>query len=205
MGHSLKIKADAYLMEAYNTLSGYTGKAMVEDVFADAVALAASALKKTTEGYVIQTVQQSVGQDKFSYPIIPEYIHQSVKRREPALLDRDLFVSLSPQTVAELDFICNTLNLSAKQDALHYSAAFSLQVANALRDGPGRISLAYIDSTDRRFGMVAKTPYDRNLRNDFNRLLNGVQDWWKFRGHCGPCRTQPACQPLFPLKPQNQP
>lgn len=199
MGRSLKIRADAGLIQAFETLSRASGKAMAEDVFADAVTLAALALHKSREGYIIQTIQQKIGHDKFSYPLVPQHIRQEIRHRPPAPSEGEIFLSVSPETEAQLGYICETLDLESKQEAIRYSAAFALRIATALQ-GP-RTRLAYVDGNDRRYGIVASTPYDRNLRNHFNRVFDGFQDWWKYRGDCRPGRNLPPGQALIPLKP----
>lgn len=201
MGQSLKIKADAYLIQAYDALSLYTGKTMAEDVLGDAIALTATALQKSDEGYVVQTIRQSIGHDKFNYPFVPRHIYQDMKRRPPAPPGREIFLSVTPRIKTNLALICKTLNLNNKQDAIRFSATFAFQVATELRKTPGRVSLAYVDSTDRRFGEIAKTPYDRSLRNDFNRLFREFQDWWKCRDDRGRGGNPPSNHPPYPLAP----
>ncbi|MGZ9097099.1 MAG: hypothetical protein ACXW30_02240 [Micavibrio sp.] len=178
MGHTIKVKTDAYLIHHLAFLSQATGKRNLDDLMIQAIALTAQALQKSSEGYIIQIVQQSIGKDKFGYPIHPIHAFLDMKRRKPTPLTQELTISANAQTMAELDLIAQILKTDSPQDALHFSALFAHTVAKELRKPRGMSYLVYIDAQDRRFGHVAKTPYDKSVRNSFNRWVTGVQDWW---------------------------
>lgn len=179
MGHTIKVKTDAYLIHHLAFLSQATGKRNLDDLMIQAIALTAQALQKYSEGYIIQTVRQSVGKDKFGYPLHPIHAFLDMKRRKPTPLTQDLILPANAKTIADLDLIAQVLKSDSPQDALHFSALFAHTVATELRKPGGVYYLVYIDAQDRQFGIVAKTPYDKSMRNSFNRWVTGMQDWWK--------------------------
>lgn len=199
MGHNLKVKTDAYLLHALADLSRITGKVEADDVLAEAIEQTAIALQKTTEGYVIQIIERSIGQDKFSYPLVPQHIYQDMKQRKSAPQSRIIPLSCTTATTNALNLICRTLKTSDLQEAAQFSLTFAHLVATELRKTSHPAHLAYVDSDDRRFGIVAKTPYDRSLRNDFNRMLNDLQDWWKIRFNPAADGNIPPNQPPPPV------
>lgn len=196
MGHILKVKTDAYLLHALGDLSRITGKAQLNDVLAEAIEETAKAMQKVSEGYVIQIIEQSIGRDKFSYPLVPQHIYQDMKQQKSAPQRQIIPLLCLPTTSNALNLICNTLKTSDLQEAAQFSVIFANMIATGLRNTPHMAHLAYVDSTDRRFGMIAKTPYDKRLRNDFNRIMSDIQDWWKGLKNIAPI---PPNQPPPPV------
>ncbi len=199
MGQTLKVKTDAYLLHALGDLSKITGKAQLHDVLAEAIEQTAKALEKTTQGYVIQIIEQSIGQDKFSYPLVPQHIYQDMKQRKSASQNQIIPLPCTPATMNALNFICKTLKTSDLQEAVEFGLTFSHLIATGLRGTPHQTYLAYVDSDDRRFGTVAKTPYDKSLRTDFNRIVHDIQDWWKGLKLTGTNGNIPPNQPPPPV------
>lgn len=179
MGQTIQIKTDAYLIHHLAFLSQASGKRNLDDLMLQAIDLTARSLQKSSEVYVIQIVQQSVGKDKFNYPIHPPHLFLDMKRRKPAPVTPDLSLSANPKVIADLELISRVLKTGNLQDAAHFSALFAHTVAQELRKPGGMCFLVYMDAKDRRFGHVAKTPYDKTMRNNFNRMIQGMQDWWK--------------------------
>jgi hypothetical protein len=178
MGRTIQIKTDAYLIHHLAFLSQATGKKNLDDLAVQAIDITARSLQKSSEGYIIQIVQQSVGKDKFHHPIHPPHLFMDMKRRKPAPVTPDLNITASPKVIADLELIGRVLKTDSPQDAVHFSMLFAHTVAQELRKPGGMCFLVYIDGQDRRFGHVAKTPYDKTMRNNFNRMIQGMQNWW---------------------------
>ena len=175
---SLSINADAYLIHELAFLGRVTGDRNVSDVVSRALSMTADALKKSAEGYVIQIICQSIGRDQFCYPLHPQHMYQDMKGRQATDTCGDVLIHNTADVKTRLGVIAASLKTTSQEDAIRFALHFAHTVASQLQAPGGSRHLAYIDSNDRRFGYVAETPYDRTMRNQFNRLMNGVQSWF---------------------------
>lgn len=175
------VKADAYLTQELAYLSRITGEKDSGVALSRALSLTAGALQKSSSGYVIQILRQSVGRDQYEYPLHPPQMLLNLRQRAAANDPSCGVVVMSSyaETKDALATIARVLQTKDETESLHYAAFFAHTVARQLQTPGGNRSLAYIDRRDRRVGYIAQTPYDRTLRNQFNRLRNEFQDWLK--------------------------
>jgi hypothetical protein len=191
MGHkSLSIKADTYLIHELAFLGRITGDRNVGDVVSRALSMMAEALKKSADGYVIQIISQSIGRDQFHYPLHPQHMYQDMKGRKETEHCGDILLHKTPIVNQHLGVISAALKTTSTEDAVRFALHFANTVAAQLQAPGGSRHLAYIDGNDRRFGYIAETPYDKTMKNQFNRLIHGVQSWL---GKAPP--QPPSCPP----------
>lgn len=176
-GLTLNIEPTTSLNHYLSDLALHSGTQDRLSVMAEAIALTAFALKKFDEGYVIQIIEQSIGHDKFSYPILPHHLYMEMKQDRNSKAQHGISVTFPEQTKNELLNLCQALGIDRLQDGLHFSLYFAHRVATQLHSASGLARLAYVDREDRRFGQMIKTPYDRTLRSDFNRVWQNLHHW----------------------------
>jgi|GEM_PF-6089911 hypothetical protein len=202
MGHkSLSIKADAYLIHELAFLGRITGDRNVSDVVSGALSMTADALRKSADGYVIQIISQSIGRDQFYYPLHPQHMYQDMKGRKTTETCGDILLHKTAIVNDHLRVIRAAFKTTSNEDAVRFALHFANTVATQLQAPGGSRHLAYIDGNDRRFGYVAETPYDRTMKNQFNRLIHGVQSWLGKAPQQPPSCPPPNCPPNNPNGP----
>lgn len=183
MGQSTySIRADENLIHEIAFLGRITGDRNVGDVVSRALSLTADATEKSAAGFVIQIIRQSIGRDQFFYPLNLHHLFQDMKQRNPANTHDcgEILLHATPIVQDHVNAIAATLKTTDLHDVIRFACLFSHRVAQQLQQPGGSCHLAYIDGNDRRFGYVAQTPFNRTMRNQFNRMVHGIQGWFGY-------------------------
>lgn len=192
MGHnSVSIKADANLIHELAFLSRLTGDREVSSTVLGALSMTADAMQKFADGFVIQIISQSVGRDQFSYPLHPHHMYMDMKQRLPAEPCGNILLHIDSEVARNLAIIGRVLKADTPADIARFALCFAHSIATQLNAPGGARHLAYVDVNDRRFGYVVETPYDKTMRNQFNRIVCGFQNWLGW----SPEKPQPPVKP----------
>ena len=194
--NEVSVTTDSYLLTSMEYLSRTTGLKNHDDVIVQALALTEESIRKMSAGYMLRLFHQSMKQEWFDAPIRLSYLHNEMLRRPIPMRPGTLSLSLNDDAMRQLKFIRRAMCMRNDEEAAHFAALYAHRIAEGLRSSAGICRLAYVDGRGQRPFILAQTPYDRTLRNEFNRLILEFQDRWKLGKTSGP--TPPPGSPPAP-------
>ncbi|MBI2234266.1 MAG: hypothetical protein HYU57_04620 [Micavibrio aeruginosavorus] len=181
MAHKTDVKIDAYLADHLAALSRISGKRNIDGVLAQAIAVTADSLEKIAQGYTARILTQTMSRDSLGYPIEPDFLYIDLKHRAPDPHPALHVLHYDEKTAAHLQTIRRFLGAESNNDAVHFSALFAQTVADELQKPTGIRRLAFVavneNNSERYYGYTTRTPYDKGLRNNFNRAVHNICFW----------------------------
>lgn len=165
----------------FDYLSRITGLRTHDAITAQSLAFTADILENLPPGQHLRIFSQSMSQDRFGYPINPNFLCADMKFRmmnKPSAQSQEK-IYLDEKSQQHMDTLAKILSTKNDNQTIHFSLLLSYLIAHEIRTTPGICRLTMTKDDAQNTNVPIETPYDKTLRHEFNRMILDFQAKWK--------------------------